>query len=216
MYVGLIVLGAFVILTIFGVFRRLLAKWEISEPLALLVSLLMIGGVLISPINIGGVFVFSIGGFLIPFLVCVALLVRAEGYEVARTLAATAVIGIVSAVLRYFFPLEHYMVTIDSGLFVGIIAGGIAFLIGRSRRGAFVSAALGVMLTNVFLFLYYLVQGLEYPIVVGVGAQFSAIVVAAVSAAITAEVAGEIMEYRHKGETDVMFMNIDKFVNTSE
>jgi signal transduction histidine kinase len=126
------------------------------------------------------------------------------------------IIGIVSAVLRYYFPLEHYMVTIDSGLFVGIIAGGIAFLIGRSRRGAFVSAALGVMLTNVFLFLYYLGQGLEYPIVVGVGAQFSAIVVAAVSAAIIAEVAGEIMEYKRRGETDVMFMNIDEFVNTSE
>ena len=216
MYVGLIILGAFIILTIFGVFRLLLAKWEISEPLAVFVSLLMFGGALINPVNVGGAFVFSIGGFLIPFLVCIALLARAEGYEIARTLVTAILIGVVSAIIRFYFPLEHYMVAIDSGLFVGIIAGGIAFLISRSRRGAFVSAALGVMFTNAFLFLYYLMQGLEYPIVVGVGAQFSAIVVAAVSAAITAEVAGEALEYRRRGETDVRFMNIDDFVNTAD
>jgi len=216
MYIGLIILGIFIILTIFGFMRNLLKRWEINEGVALAVCLLMFGGALLNPVNINNAFIFSIGGFLIPFIICIALLVRAKPYEIARTLIAMVAIGVLSSFLTYYFPLDNNITIIDSGVFIGLIAGGIAFLIGRSRRGAFISAALGVMLTNVFMFLYYLTIGFTTPVVLGVAGQFSAIVIAAVAAVFTAEIAGETMEYKQNKKTDVSFMGIDDFINKSE
>lgn len=215
MYIGLIIVGIFIVLTALGFLRNLLERWEINEKTGLLVALLMFGGLLINPINIDNAFIFSIGGFLIPFIVCIVLLARAQRHEIIRTLSATIIIGIVAAALTYYFPLDNNITVIDAGVFIGLIAGGIAFLIGRSRRGAFISASLGVMLTNVFMFLFYIVQGFAYPVILGVGSQFSALIIAGIVATIIAEIAGETLEYKKKKRTDVSFMNIDNFVNKS-
>lgn len=217
MYIGLIILGIFIILTVFGLLRNLLKRWEIHESMALLVSLLIVGGVIINPINIANVFIFSVGGFLIPFIVCIVLLARAgSAKEVLRTLLATLVIGVISAALIYYFPLDNNITIIDASVFIGIIAGGFAYLLGRSRRGAFISAALGVMLTNGFMFIMYYAQGYFYSVIFGVGSLFSATVIAAFSATIIAEVTGESIEYAKNKKTDVSFMGIDKFVNRSK
>jgi hypothetical protein len=213
---GLIILGIFILLTFFGLLRNLFRRWELRESVMLAVALLIFGGMLVNPVNIANAFVFSIGGFLIPFILCIWLLFRAKGYEIVRTVFASVVIGLVSAALIYYFPLDNNITVIDAGVFIGVIAGGLAYLIGRTRRGAFISAALGVMLANVFMFFLYLIMGYTFAVVLGVGGLFSAEIIAAFSAAITAEVAGEALEYRKNKKTDVSFMGIDKFVNKSE
>lgn len=216
MYIGIIILGVFIILTLLGLLKNLFKRWEIRESIAMAVMLLILGGVLLNPINISNAVIFSFGGFLIPFVVCMSLLFRAKSYEILRTLLAFIVIGVVSAFLTYYFPLDNNITIIDAGVFIGLIAGGIAFLIGRSRRGAFISAALGVMLSNIFYFLYNLITGFVTPVILGVGGQFSAIIIAALTATLIVEIAGETMEYKQNKETDVSFLGIDKFVNRSE
>lgn len=216
MYIGMIILSIFIILTIIGLTERLLESWQIKESTAVLVSLLILGGLFIVPVNIADTVIFSIGGFVIPMAVFIWMLTRARGYETGRTLAAVAVIAIVSGIIAFNFPLDAEVTLIETSLLLGIIAGGIAFLIGRTRRGAFISAGMGVLLTNFFIFLYMLILGINIPLILGTGNQFTAMIIAVITAVLIAEIAGEFLEYTKEGKTDVRFLNIDDYVNKLE
>lgn len=141
------------------------------------------------------------------------MLFRAKRYEIVRTIVAALVIGIVSGILAFNFPLDAEAALIETSLLIGIIAGGIAFLIGRTRRGAFISAGIGVLLTNIFIFLYMLIIDVNIPLLLGTGYQFTAMIIAVITAVFVAEVAGEVLEYVKEGKTDVRFLNIDDYVN---
>lgn len=198
MYIGLIILGVFIILTVAGVFRKFFHRWQIHEGTALAVMLLIAGGVLIAPVNIDNTVIFSIGGFAIPFIACIALLARAASFEVGRAIVGALVIGLVSAALLYYFPIDTQVAFLDSSIFIGLIAGGLAFLIGRSRRGALTSAILGVLIANALIALYNFALGLPFaPIILGTEAQFGAAMIAGAAAAIVAEVAGASLEYQN-------------------
>lgn len=216
MYIGMIILGIFLILIASGLMGRLLDSWEIRESSAFMVCLLILGGLFIAPINIADSVIVSIGGFIIPMIVFIWMLFRAKRYEIVRTIVAALVIGIVSGILAFNFPLDAEAALIETSLLIGIIAGGIAFLIGRTRRGAFISAGIGVLFTNIFIFLYMLIIGINIPILLGTGNQFTAMIIAVITAVFVAEVAGEVLEYAKEGKTDVRFLNIDDYVNKVE
>jgi hypothetical protein len=214
MYIGMIILGIFIILIATGLMGRLLDTWEIRESSAFLICLLILGGLFIAPLNIAdSAVIISIGGFLIPMMVFIWMLLRAKPYEITRTIVASLVIGIVSGILAFNFPLDAEAALIETSLLIGIIAGGIAFLIGRTRRGAFISAGIGVLLTNIFIFLYMLIIDVNIPLLLGTGYQFTAMIIAVITAVFVAEVAGEVLEYVKEGKTDVRFLNIDDYVN---
>ncbi|MDD4002762.1 MAG: hypothetical protein PHE12_00975 [Clostridia bacterium] len=212
----MIILGIFLILIASGLMGRLLDSWEIRESSAFMVCLLILGGLFIAPINIADSVIVSIGGFIIPMIVFIWMLFRAKRYEIVRTIVAALVIGIVSGILAFNFPLDAEAALIETSLLIGIIAGGIAFLIGRTRRGAFISAGIGVLFTNIFIFLYMLIIGINIPILLGTGNQFTAMIIAVITAVFVAEVAGEVLEYAKEGKTDVRFLNIDDYVNKVE
>lgn len=216
MYIGIIILGLFIIAIATGFLKGILARWKIDERVALLASLLILGGFLIPDITIGEIIIFNIGGFAIPFIICMVLLFRsASAAEILRTLIATIVIGSVAANVLYFLPIDGDVALLDHSLFLGILGGGIAFLIGRSRRGAFISAALGTMLVSLFEYNIYWTQGYDYVLIFGSHSMFSATIIAAVIGAIVAEVAGETVEYSKKGKTDVQHFGIDDAVNNN-
>lgn len=204
MYTGIIVISIFIILTAFGFLKTFFKKWRISEVAAILVGLAIIGGLLIPPFEIGEVLIISIGGFVIPFIVSLYLLVRsASAKEVLRTVFATLIIGSIGANLIYFFPFQGEIISFDYGILLGLVAAGIAFIIGRSRRGAFVAAALGTMLISIFEFNIYWTQGYPYVIVLGSHSMFTSTIIASFIAAIVAEIAGETSELAHTGRTDI-------------
>jgi hypothetical protein len=209
----MIILAVFMVLIAAGLMGRLLDAWHIRESSAFLICLLTLGGLLIPTINIDDALIMSIGGFIIPMLVFIWMLARAERHEVVRTLAATLVIGIVAGIIVFNFPLDSQTTLIETSLLLGLIAGGIAFLIGRTRRGAFISAGMGLLITNVLIFLYMLIMGISMPVLLGTGNQFNALIIAVITAVFVAEIAGEVMEYVKEGKTDVRFLNIDDYVN---
>jgi membrane-associated HD superfamily phosphohydrolase len=216
MYIGMIILVIFMILIAAGLMGRLLDAWHIKESSAFLICLLTLGGLLIPPINIADTVILSVGGFIIPMLVFIWMLARAQRHEILRTLLATLIISIVSGIIVFNFPLDSQTTLIETSLLLGLVAGGIAFLIGRTRRGAFISAGMGVLLTNIFIFLYMLIMGVSMPVLLGTGNQFNAVIISVITAVFVAEVAGEAMEYVKEDKTDVRFLNIDDYVNKVE
>src|SRR5690606_40645154 len=83
---------------------------------------------------------------------------------------------------------------LDALWLVGLIGGGVAYLTGRSRRGAFIAATLGVLALDAI----HLAQALGAPgparVAVGGAGAFDAVVVAGVLATGLAEVVGEGVE----------------------
>ena len=145
MSVGMVLLTAAAILVFFGVAQRVLDKMYLSDRAALLLIALMFFGTLIPNLKLGAVEV-SIGGALIPAGVCVYLLIRAGTWKerIRAVVGALLTGGIVFAVSAYLLPDEPETMVIDPMYLNGIIAGLMAYVLGRSRRGAFICGVLGV------------------------------------------------------------------------
>ena len=144
MSVGMVLLTAAAILVFFGVAQRVLDKMYLSDRAALLLIALMFFGTLIPNLKLGTVEL-SIGGALIPAGVCVYLLIRAGTWkERLRAIVGALVTGgAVFAISAYLLPDEPEAMVIDPMYLNGIIAGLIAYVLGRSRRGAFICGVLG-------------------------------------------------------------------------
>ncbi|HML46656.1 MAG TPA: hypothetical protein PKE04_07900, partial [Clostridia bacterium] len=81
---GMILLLVLALLVIFGVGQRVLDRMRLSDRTALLVMAAIFIGGLIPNITVGPV-TFNIGGAVIPFLLCIWVLVKADsGKDVAR------------------------------------------------------------------------------------------------------------------------------------
>ena len=144
MSVGMVLLTVVAVLVFFGVAQRVLDKLHLSDRAALVLIALMFFGTLIPNVQIGSVSV-SIGGAVIPLGVCVYLLARAGTAKerVRAVLGALITAGIIYA-LSHFLPDEPERMLIDPMYLYGLAGGVVAYVLGRSRRGAFFCGVVGV------------------------------------------------------------------------
>ena len=147
MSIGLILLIIVGLLVAFGVAQRVLDKLRLTDRQALLfVGLLFVGG-LIPDIPITPLLSVNIGGALVPLGLCVYLLVKAgSAKEVVRALLASVITGVAIHLLGEWMPAEPEQIVIDPNYLFGLIGGAVAYLFGRSRRGAFIAGVLGSMI----------------------------------------------------------------------
>ena len=186
MSVGMVLLTAAAILVFFGVAQRVLDKMYLSDRAALLLIALMFFGTLIPNLKLGAVEV-SIGGALIPAGVCVYLLIRA-------VVGALLTGGIVFAVSAYLLPDEPETMVIDPMYLNGVIAGLMAYVLGRSRRGAFICGVLGVLFADIIVAIVNSARGISQTLVLGGAGVFDAAVISGLIGVILAELVGEIAE----------------------
>ena len=107
MSAGLILLAVVGILILFGVAQRVLDRLRLTDRQALVFTAALFIGGLIPDIRVTQAFSFNIGGALIPLILCVYLLVRADsGWEVARTLIAAALTGAAIYTMGRLLPSE--------------------------------------------------------------------------------------------------------------
>ncbi len=203
--VGIIILIVLSVVIYLGLAQRALDRMRLSDRGALLV----IGAIIVgSYINIPLPFLpfntsFNAGGALVPVGLAIYLLVRAgSGKEWTRALvgaAATAVvvylIGSVINTGTTMEPAGRYAV-IDPIYLYPLVGGIVAYLIARSRRGAFIAATLGVLLVDVLHYVWLLNQGApaSYTVSIGGAGAFDTIVLAGIVAVILAELIGESLE----------------------
>lgn len=199
MSVGMVLLTVVAILVFFGVAQRVLDKLRLTDRAALVLIALMFFGTLIPSITLGRV-MFSIGGAVIPAGICVYLLIRADSAKecIRAILGSLITAGIIYA-LSHFMPEEPERITVDPMYLNGIVGGLVAYLLGRSRRGAFICGVLGVLWADVAVAIVNWSRGLDQPLVLGGAGVFDAAVVSGLIGVVLAEFVGEILERTARG-----------------
>lgn len=200
--VGIIILIVVSVLIYLGAAQRVLDRLRLTDRAALVIlGALIVGSLIDIPFTIGNIaFAINVGGALVPIALAVYLLSRAgTGLEVARALVAaliTAVVvfGIGSFLMTGFPEPAGRFAFADIIYIYPVVAAVIAYAVGRSRRGAWIAATLGVLLADVFHGSLLATRGLTGLVHFGGAGVFDVVVVAGVLAVLLAEIAGELRE----------------------
>lgn len=202
MSVGLTLLVIVTILVLLGVCRGVLDKMGLNDRQALIIAGALFVGGLIPDIPLGGEVYVNIGGALIPLAVCVYLIVRAgTAKERVRALIGALVTGLAVYWLGRFMPDEPEAIAFDPNYIYGLAGGLTAYLLGRSRRGAFVAGVLGVMGADIYQAVELRARGVNQALHLGGAGAVDVIVIAGLTGVILAEVVGEIIERVTRGST---------------
>ena len=200
MTIGFILLILTGLLILFGVGQRVLDRLRLTDRQAILFIALIIAGGFVPDIRVTEPFAFNIGGALIPLALCVTLWAKADTFiERARSLLAALLTGVAVFSLGRLLPDEPESMTIDPIYAYGIAAGLIAYVFGRSRRGAFIAGTLGVMLADLANWGYANAMGAHQRLALGGAGGFDAIVIAGLLAVLISELLGEILERASRG-----------------
>jgi len=202
MTIGFILLTVAGLLILFGVGQRVLDRLRLTDMQAILFIVLIIAGGFVPDIPVTDHFAFNIGGALIPLALCAWVWIKAgSARERARSLVASVITGIAVFLLGRYLPADPQALPIEPGYAYGIAAGLIAWVLGRSRRGAFIAGTLGVMLANVGSWLYALSHGADQRLVLGGAGGYDVIVIAGLLAVLMSELVGELVERLTRGRS---------------
>ena len=194
MSISLILLAVVSALILFGVAQRVLDRMQLSDRAALLITAAIFFGGLIPDIRLGRM-VFNIGGFVVPVGVCIYLLVKTDtGKEVRRAIVGSVLTAIAVFALGRLLPSEPEQMAIDPNYVYGLAGGVIAYLLGRSRRSAFICGVLGVVLADTATALLNWSQGIRTTLSLGVAGAMDTVVLSGLIAVLLAELVGEIIE----------------------
>lgn len=194
MSIGLILLAIVSVLILFGVAQRVLDRMQLTDRAALIVAAAIFFGGLIPDIRIGQV-VFNLGGAVVPLGVCLWLLIRTD----TKKEFWRAVLGsVLTAALVFFLgrvmPNEPEQIVMDPNYVYGLVGGLVAYLLGRSRRAAFICGVLGVVLADVAVAVVNWAGGVNQTLVLGGAGALDVVVISGLLAVLLAEIVGEIIE----------------------
>jgi len=191
--IGMIMLLVVAVLVFFGVAQRILDRMRLTDKQALAFIAAMIVGsfinipILRTPVALS----INVGGAVLPAILAIWLIVTAdETSERVRAIAAS--IFVLAAIMlggRYL-PSEPETMFMDTKLLYGIAAGIIAYLIGRSRRSAFIGSILGTVLSDLVHFVTIYRSGIAGTTSIGGAGVFDVVVIAVM----LAELVGETRE----------------------
>lgn len=194
MSIGMLILTVVAVLVFFGVLQRVLDRLHLTDRMALLLIAAMFIGTFLPNVTIGKVSV-NIGGAVIPLGVCVYLFIKAdEGKERVRALVGSLLTGAAVFGLSGLLPDEPEKMFVDPNLIYGLAGGAIAWILGRSRRGAFICGVVGVILADVATACINWSQGIDQQLVLGGAGIADTVVISGVLAVLLTELVGEIVE----------------------
>lgn len=200
---GLIALIVVSFLIYFGLAQRVLDRMRLSDKAALgIIVAMIIGSFITIPLPFSDIRAsINVGGGLIPIALAVYLLSKAgTTKEWVRALVAAAVTGVVvyylgSLVMTGLPEPAGRFAFVDSIYLFPLAAGLTGYLAGRSRRSAFIAATLGVILVDIFHFIWLLRSGAAGGTVsIGGAGAFDVTVLAGIVAVLLADVFGELRE----------------------
>ncbi len=194
MSAGLILLAVVSALVLFGVAQRVLDRMQMTDRAALLIAALIFFGSLMPDIRIGRVAV-NLGGTVVPLGVCVWLLVKTDTrQEVARALWGSALTAVAVYALGRLLPAEPEQIAVDPHYLYGLAGGTIAYLLGRSRRAAFICGVLGVILADTAVAVINWRNGIETTLRLGAAGAMDTVVISGLLAVLLSELVGELLE----------------------
>ena len=195
MSTSFIILSIIILLIMFGVGQRILDSLRLSDQSALLILFAICVGLIIPPIWIGEYFCFSIGGFLIPLALSVYLLISCGwSRDLLRGVVGTLVVAGIIYALEWVLPADPEEMIIENTYVYGIVAGIVAYVLGRSRRNAFISCLFGLTLASVIQWVVNFTTGTPSILGLGVGGAFGAYIVSIVISVAVSEFLGRAFE----------------------
>lgn len=202
--IGVVLLVIVSLLIFLGLAQRVLDRLYLSDRGGLLVIAAMVAGSFIDiPIMRNPSVSLNVGGALVPIGLAIYVLVKAgsrkEVWHSILGIVLTA--GVLYAVTKlYRFDVDRGF--IDPQYLWAIIAAVIAYVIGRSRRLAYLIATLGILFMDIVHAVESGVRNLNAPTMIGGAGAFDTIVIAGVLAALIAEVLGESLEALQGGPSE--------------
>ena len=194
MSIGLVLLSVVSVLILFGVAQRVLDKMQLTDRAALVIAAAIFFGGLIPNIQLGRVSV-NVGGALVPFGVCVYLLLKTDtAREFWRALAGSAVTAALVFFLGRLLPDEPEKMWIDPNYVYGIAGGVVAYMLGRSRRAAFICGVLGVLFADIAVGVVNWVKGIDQQLMLGGAGALDVVVLSGLIGVRLSELVGEIVE----------------------
>lgn len=217
MSTSLIILTILILLVMFGAGQRILDQMRMTDKQALLVLVLVCIGIVIPPIYITEKFCFSIGGFLIPFIISIYLLISCGwSRDLLRSIVGTILVAGFCLFFEWILPADPEEMIVDPMFVYGLISGIVAYTLGRSRRNAFISAVLGISLAMVIQFIINQSTGITDSVLgLGVGGAFGTMIVSVIISVALAEFLGRMFESAKPDEGKKVF-NFDSHTYDSE
>ena len=195
--VGIVLLTVATVLILAGVAHRVLDRMHLSDRAALLFLLAMIAGSFIeiplvrgpSPVTV------NLGGAVLPVALAVYVLTRA-GTAWERWRAIIAVVVSTAAIygLAKYVNFGEKAMPVEPIYLWAVIAAVLSYLVGRSRRTAFVSATLSMVLLDLIHVFETGLRGVRAATRIGGAGAFDGIVLAGILAVVLAEIFGEARE----------------------
>lgn len=190
---GIILLVAVAILIYFGVLHRVLDRMKLNDKTALLFLAIMVVGFFLPAIPLSRSLSINIGGGIVPIILALYLIVTAdEAAEKIRAIVASVISGITVFLAGRLLPAEPDVMIIDPLFAFAIIAGIVAYIFGRSRRGAFIAGIMGILIGD--LLYVFGVAGRPIGTVIGGAGVFDATIISGVIAVLLCEIVGETRE----------------------
>lgn len=150
MPVGVTLLLVLAVLIYFGLLQRTLDRMRLSDKMALAFIGAMAVGTFLPNIPLGSGLSINIGGGLIPIGLAVYLIATAdEREEKIRAIVASLLTGLAVYAGGRLLPSEPETMMVDPLIVFPIFAGLIAYIFGRSRRGAFVAGVMGILISDI-------------------------------------------------------------------
>ncbi len=198
---GTILLTLILILVYFGATRRVLDRMHMRDRTAIgLIIAIIVGSFLDIPvtdrivINLGGVITVGVAVYL--------WVTSGTAKEKIRSLIAAVITAGVLYLSGWFFDATPEAIWIDPIYLYPLIAGIVGYLSGRSRRGAFFAAVMGILSMDLTQYIYLWYYGIDQVVYIGGAGMFDSLVIAAVLAVLLADFIGETREYLQGGPVE--------------
>jgi len=196
--IGLISLVIVSILIYFGVAHRVLDKLRMNDKTALAVIAAIIIGSFID-IPLGGRVTINAGGVIAVILAIYVCLGAGTAWEKGRSIIAAIVVALSLYLAGRYLGADPEQIFIDPIYIYPLIAGVVGYLAGRSRRGAFFAAVIGVLSLDVTQYVYLMRTGLRGTVHIGGAGAFDSLILAGILAVLLAELIGESLERMQGG-----------------
>lgn len=190
---GLIALVVVSILIYFGVAHRALDRLRMTDRAALgLIAAIIVGSFIDIPVS--GRLTINVGGVITVGIAIWLWLGAGTAFEKMRSAIAAIVTALVLFIGARFLGAEPETVFIDPIYLYPLVAGIVGYLAGRSRRGAFFAAVMGVLALDIGQYVYLVQSGVRGTVHLGGAGAFDSLVLAGILAIMLAEIIGESLE----------------------
>lgn len=183
------------VLILVGFAHRVLDRLGLTDLVALGFIIAVIAGSFIPDIRLHPLLSINIGGAVVPIILAGYVFFRADdSREKIRSILGFMISGIVIYILGTYLPDEPASILIEPMYIYAVACGLISYIIGRSRKAAFISGVLGIIISDLIQWVVNMVTGIPGTIRMGGAGFMDAVILSPIIAVLLVEIIGETRE----------------------